>query len=98
MPRSPVELVDVWRAAGRSRVVVEVALHEADALGELLPDVLAELGARVLLHRVVHDLLEVLVVPVAAREADEREAGRQQAAVGEVVDRGHQLLAGRGRR
>ena len=62
--------------------------------GELLPDLLAELGARVLLDRVVHDLREVLVVPVAAGEADEREAGRQQAAVREVVDRGHELLAG----
>ena len=46
------------------------------------------------LDRVVHDLREVLVLPVASREADEREAGRQQAAVGEVVDRGHELLAG----
>ena len=36
---------------------------------------------------------EVLVVPVAAGEADEREPGRQQPAVGEVVDRRHELLA-----
>ena len=75
------------------RVVVEVAGHEPDALCQLLPDVLAELGAGVLLHRVVDDLLEVLVGPVATGEPDEREARRQQSAVGEVVDRRHQLLA-----
>ena len=33
-------------------------------------------------------------VPVPAGEADQRELGRQQPAVGQVVDRGHQLLAG----
>ena len=70
-----VELVDGLRELLERRVVVEFALHEADALGELLPDVLAELGARVLLDRVVHDLLEVLVVPVAPGEPDEREPG-----------------------
>src|SRR3712207_8626619 len=43
--------------------------------------------------RVVHDLREVLVGPVPPREAHQAEAGRQQAAVGEVVDRGHDLLA-----
>ena len=46
------------------------------------------------LDRVVDDLREVLVGPVAAREADQAEARRQQAAVGEVVDRRHDLLAG----
>ena len=61
---------------------------------ELLPDLLAEGGAGVLLDRVVDHLREVLVLPVAAGEADEREARRQQAPVGEVVDGRHQLLAG----
>ena len=37
---------------------------------------------------------EVLVGPVASGEADQREPRRQQAAVGEVVDRRHELLAG----
>ncbi len=46
------------------RVVVEVALHEAAALGELLPDLLAEGRTRVLLDRVVHLLREVLVLPL----------------------------------
>src|SRR5699024_836865 len=36
---------------------------------------------------------EVVVGPVAAAEADQAEAGRQQTAVGEVVDRRQQLLA-----
>ncbi len=74
-------------------VVVEGALHEADALRQLAPDVLVELGARVLLDGLVHDLLEVLVLPVPPGEADEREAGGQEPPVGEVVDRRHQLLA-----
>ncbi len=38
--------------------------------------------------------LEVAVAPVAAGEAEQREARRQQAAVGQVVDRRDQLLAG----
>ena len=89
-----VELLDGAPQLVERRVVVEVAGHEPEALGELLPDLLAELGAGVLLDRVVHDLREVLVGPVAAGEADQAEARRQQAAVGEVVDRRHHLLAG----
>ena len=68
--------------------------HEPEALGELAARPPRGTGARVLLDRVVHDLGEVLVGPVAAGEADQREAGRQQPAVGQVVDRRHQLLAG----
>ena len=77
-----------WR-----RVVVEVSLDETEPLGELVPDLLAELGAGVLLHRVVHDLREVLVDPVAASEPHQTEARRQQATIRQVVDRGHHLLA-----
>ena len=82
------------RSCSNAVVVVEVAGDEPHALGELLPDLLAERRAGVLLHRVVDDLREVLVLPVAAGEPDEREARRQQTAVGQVVDGGHQLLAG----
>ena len=74
-------------------VVVELALHEPDALGELVPDLLVERCASVLLDGVVHDLREVLVDPVPTGEADEGEAGRKEAAVGQVVHGGHQLLA-----
>ena len=76
------------------RRVVEDAGHEAEALGEGAPHVLAERRAGVLLDGLVDDLAEVLVGPVAPREADEREARRQQTPVGEVVDGRHELLAG----
>src|SRR5205814_2014099 len=44
--------------------------------------------------QVVADLREVLVLPVPAGEADQGETRRQQPAIGQVVDGGHQLLAG----
>ena len=92
-PAGLVELLDRTAELVEGGVVGEVARDEPEALGELLPDLLAELGAGVLLHRVVDDLGEVLVGPVATRVADQAEARRQQAAVGEVVDRRHDLLA-----
>ncbi|CAB4707859.1 unannotated protein [freshwater metagenome] len=88
-----VELLDRAPELGEGDVVVEGSRHEPEALRELLPDLLAELRARMGLDRVVHDLGEVLVGPVAPREADQAEARRQQPAVGEVVDRRHDLLA-----
>ena len=69
-----VELVDRLAQASERIGVVELARDESDALQQLLPRLLAELGARVLLDGVVHDLGEVLVLPVAAGEPDEREA------------------------
>ena len=72
--------------------VADLAGDEADALGELLPDLLPERRPGVLLDRVVHHLGEVLVLPVPPGEPDQGEARRQQPAVGQVVDRGHQLL------
>ncbi len=89
-----VELLDGLAELLEGVVVDELALDEAHALGQLRPDLLAEGGARVLLDRVVDDLGEVLVLPVAAGEADQREARRQQPPVGQVVDGRHQLLAG----
>jgi hypothetical protein len=89
-----VELLDRLAQLRERGVVVEVAGHEAEALGQLVPHLLAERGAGVLLDRVVHDLREVLVGPVTAREADQREPRRQQPPVRQVVDRRHQLLAG----
>src|SRR5450631_1906517 len=44
-------------------------------------------------HGVEHDLGEVLVGPVTAGEPDQREGGGQQAAVGQVVQGRHDLLA-----
>src|SRR5690554_2698012 len=75
-------------------IVVELSGDEADALGQLSPDVLIKGGARVLLDSVVHDPLEILVLPIATSKTDKREPGRQQSPIGEVVHRRHQLLAG----
>src|SRR5680860_820499 len=88
-----VELLDGVSEPLERGVVGEVPRNEAQALGELAPHLFAELGAGMRAHRVVHDLREVLVGPVTARVAHEAEARRQQAAVGEVVDRRHHLLA-----
>jgi hypothetical protein len=51
-----VELLDRATQGVERRVVVEVARDEAEALGQLVPDLLAELGAGVLLDGVVDDL------------------------------------------
>ena len=72
-------LVEVGQGRGQGVervVVVEAALDEPEALGEGVPHVLAERRARVRLHRVVHDLAEVLVGPVAPGEPDEGEPWR----------------------
>ena len=57
-------------------LVGEVHREVAETVGQRLPHVLAELGPRVLLDGVVHDLQEVLVRPVAAGEPDEGESRR----------------------
>ena len=75
-------------------VVVEVALDELEALGEALPHVLVELGARAFVDSFAHVRLEVGLGPVAPPVADQREPARQKAAVGQIVDRRQQLLAG----
>ncbi len=93
VPRFGVELVDRRAQTLEGLGVVELALHEADALEQLLPRLVAELGAGVLLDRVVDDLGEVLVLPVATGEADQGEPRGQQTAVGEVVYRRHELFA-----
>jgi hypothetical protein len=50
-------------------------------------------GVRVLTDGIVDDVGEVLVLPVATREAHEGETGRQKSPVGEVVHGRHELLA-----
>src|ERR671910_684161 len=74
-------------------LVVEAPGDEADALGQGTPDLLAERRPSPFTHRLVDDLAEVLVGPVPAREADEREPRREEPAVREVVDGRHELLA-----
>ncbi len=75
-------------------VVAELTGDEPDSLGDLLPDRVPEWGPGVLLDRPVRDLGEVFVLPVAAGEADQREAGGEQSPVGQVVDGRHELLTG----
>ena len=75
-------------------VVVEAARQELDRLGEPRPGRLAELGARALLRGGAGERLEVAVTPVAAREAEQHEARRQQTTVREVVHRRDELLLG----
>ena len=70
-----VEIFDCLFETMKGRVVVELTLHKPDALRKLLPHILVKWGARVLLHRVVHDLGKVFVYPVTSGEANESEAG-----------------------
>ena len=88
-----VEVLDGAAQFGEGLGVVERALDEADAFGQLLPGLLAPRRAGVLLDGVVNHLSEVLLVPFSAREAREGEGGRQEAPVGKVIDGGHELLA-----
>ncbi len=93
-PARPIQLRQRLLQHFECPVVVELALDEADALGQLVPDGLVEGRARVFRDGVVNHLREVLVLPVAAGESDQAEPRRQQPAVGQVVDGGHELLAG----
>jgi hypothetical protein len=90
-----VEFLDRLAEPLKRRIVVERALHEPDALRELVPDRLIKRGPCVGLDGVLHLRGEVLVVPVPPAETDQREAGRQQAAVGQVIHGGHELFAGK---
>ncbi len=66
---------------------------EPHAVADLLPHAVPERCPGVLADRVVSVSDEVLVAPVPAGEADQRETGRQQPAVGQVVDGRQQFLA-----
>jgi hypothetical protein len=75
-------------------VVVEAAGHKPDAFGQPRPDLFPERGAGVFPDRVVDQLSEILIGPIPAREPDQRETRRQQSAIGQIINRRHQLLAG----
>jgi hypothetical protein len=75
-------------------VVVERAGRNFIAPLRRGPGRLEELGTGALLRRLAGQGLEVPVAPVAPGEAEQREAGREQPAVGQVVDRRDELLAG----
>ena len=72
-----VELIDRVAEPLERLVVVELALHEADALGELLPDRFVERGAGVGLDGLLDLRGEVLVLPLAGGQSP---PGRSSAA------------------
>ena len=86
-----VELVQALHDVLLAALVGEVGRHVADRLGELVPDVLAELVARVVLDRLLHLLPELLVAHLGARNADDAELRRQQVAERERVERREEL-------
>ncbi len=69
-----VEFVQGLLEAFERGVVVESALYEPEPLRQAVPDLLAERRAGVLFDRVEDDLAEILVRPIAAGEAHQREA------------------------
>src|SRR3954451_23259335 len=83
-------VVELVLAAG----VGEVGRNVVQLRRELVPGVLAERVARVLLDRRLHVLPKGVVVALRARDAHDCEARRQQAADGERIERRHQLLVG----
>ena len=89
-----VEFGDGLREAAVGFRIVEGTGDEAQSGAQLVPRALVKTGACVRLDGCAHVFLEVLRAPVAAREAGERKRGVEQTTVGEVVDRGEQLLTG----
>ena len=73
--------------------IVEGTRDEAQARAQLVPRALVKAGAGVSLDGCAYVFLKVLGAPVAAREAGQGERRVEEAAVGEVVDRGKELLA-----
>ncbi len=76
------------------RVVVEPSWNELDVAAQAPPHCLVPGRAGVFLGRLLGQTLEVAVAPVTAREPEQHEVRWKQTTVGEVVDRGEQLLAG----
>src|ERR671930_41019 len=72
--------------------VREVRGHVGHALGERVPDLLLERVARVLLHRLLHPLTELVVGLLAARDAEPREVLRKRPPERERVERREELL------
>ena len=89
--------VELLQRLGQPRergVVVEFASDETQSIGQPFPYRLAKRSTAVSLDVVVDHLGEAVVIPVAAGEAHQREVGRQQAAVGQVVDGRHHFFMG----
>ena len=65
-----------------SRIIGEFTRNKANAAGQLVPNFFVPRGSRILLNRFFNNLTEVLVLPVATREANERETRWQKTAIG----------------
>ncbi len=89
-----IQLLDGLRQAQERVGIVERALHEADAAGQLLPGRLAERRAAVLFDVLLDPVGEILVAPVAPAETGQAELRGQQSPVGQGVDGRQELLAG----
>src|SRR3984885_3287560 len=89
-----VELVQDLGQPRERGVIVECAFHKMTSVGEPVPDRLPEWCAGMLLDDLKNFLCECCVVPVAPGESHQGEVGRQQTAVGQVVDGRNYLLAG----
>ena len=74
--------------------IIERALYETDTGRKLLPSRFLERRTAMRLHVLLDEVLEMVLGPVAACEACQTEARRQQATVGQIVDGGEQLLTG----
>ena len=72
----------------------KVALHVAQSLGESLPGILGDRGARAGGDRLAHLFAELLVAPIAMRDPDDREALGEGLTDGQVIERRHELARG----
>src|SRR5699024_1795805 len=75
-------------------VIVEIALDKFHALGEAFPHIFTEFRTGTGLRGLTHVVLEVILAPVAASVTHQGETRGQQTTVGQIIDRGEELLAG----
>ena len=86
-----VELVHALQELVVLAAVREIDRHVVRRLGQPVPDVLVEVVAAELAHRVLHLVAELVVRPLGAGCADDREVLRQELAHRECVQRGEDL-------
>ena len=69
----------------------EITPHVAQSLGEPLPGILGDRGARIGGDRLAHLFAELVIAPIAMRDADDRESLGEGLPDGQVIERRHQL-------
>ena len=95
-PSLAIDLVQTLAELPERLDVVVLAPEVADALLEAVPEPPVDRpGPRVLRDRVVEPAFEAVRSEVGSGEADDREAARQELVAGKVVERGHELAAGK---